>query len=206
MYHLDKLIYSELKKAMPVRKHPLEEEYGLTKEEILDAINRRFRAKITLEGAVAEVHLGKQIKALCDKGIISKYEEHDQDGYPDYSIWLPQRPELKFRIECKNVRDADEPYRKSGQIYAYKVETQKTRTSKSDRSSRFYDYIQFEILAVCLGKKTHNWAQFLFIKSRDLSPHPSYRKKMAVMHEVPLPTVPIVAPWFASLEDLLKTL
>ena len=42
-------------------RHALEQEYGLTKEEILDAISRRFRAQVTLEGAVAEVHLGKYI-------------------------------------------------------------------------------------------------------------------------------------------------
>lgn len=44
--------------------HSLEEEFGLTADELLDAMNRRFRARVTLEGAVAEVHLGKQIKAL----------------------------------------------------------------------------------------------------------------------------------------------
>jgi len=50
--------------------HPLEKEFGLTAEELLDAINRRFRAKVTLEGAVAEVHLGKHIKELHSRGII----------------------------------------------------------------------------------------------------------------------------------------
>ena len=49
------------------RRHDLEVEYGLSKEEILDAISRRFRAKVTLEGAVAEVHLGKHIQALKDR-------------------------------------------------------------------------------------------------------------------------------------------
>jgi len=186
--------------------HPLEEEYGLTKEELLDAINRRFRAKVTLEGAVAEVHLGKQIKALYEKGAITKFEEHDLDAYPDYSIWVPTKPNVKFRIECKNVRDAREAYRKSGEITAYKVETQKTRTSKSDRSSRFYSYGQFEILAVCLGKKTHNWKQFLFIQSKDLGRHPDYKNKIAVMHQVPLPGSDIKPPWYISLEDLIKSL
>jgi len=73
------------------RKHALELEYGLTKDELLDAINLRFRAKVTLEGAVAEVHLGKHIKRLLDAGLIARYEEHDKDAYPDYSIWLPEQ-------------------------------------------------------------------------------------------------------------------
>lgn len=199
-------IITASRKKMSQDLHPLEKEYGLTKEELLDAINRRFRARVTLEGAVAEVHLGKQIKALFKKGVITKYEEHDLDGYPDYSIWVPAKSNAKFRIECKNVRNASEAYRKDGKVTAYKVETQKTRTSQSDRSSRFYDYSQFDILAVCLGKKTHNWKQFLFIKCKDLGRHPDYRNKIAVMHKVPLPGSDIKPPWHISLEDLIRSL
>jgi len=90
-------------------------------------MNRRFRAKVTLEGVVAEVHLGKHIRALQDRGFITRYEEHDLDRYPDYSIWLPSLPEKVFRIECKNVRDTEEAYRRDGEVVAFKVETQKTR-------------------------------------------------------------------------------
>ena len=186
--------------------HPLEVEFSLTKEELLDAINRRFRAKVTLEGAVAEVHLGKHIKSLHDMGIIERFEEHDQDRYPDYSIWLPTKPGKAFRIECKNVRDADEAYRKGGEITAYKVEAQKTRASKSDRSSRYYGYDQFEILAICLGKKTHDWRQFMFIQSKHLVRHRKYRNKMAVMHPVSLPALNIMPPWYNNLEQLIGSL
>ena len=128
-------VTKEFYPKMDSNKHPLEAEFGLTKEELLDAINRRFRAKVTLEGAVAEVHLGKHIKAVYECGIIARYEEYDKDGYPDYSIWLPSKPDQEIRIECKNVRDTDEAYRKDGEIIAYKVETQKTRASKGDPSS-----------------------------------------------------------------------
>lgn len=205
-YFIGSSIIIASKQKMNHNLHPLEKEYGLTKEELLDAINRRFRARVTLEGAVAEVHLGKQIKALYEKGVIIRFEEHDLDGYPDYSIWVPAKPNAKFRIECKNVRDAREAYRKDGEITAYKVETQKTRTSKSDRSSRFYSYEQFEILAVCLGKKTHNWKQFLFIQSKDLDRHPDFKNKIGVMHEVPLPDSDIKPPWYISLEGLIDSL
>jgi hypothetical protein len=191
---------------MDTNKHALETEYGLTKDELLDAINRRFRAKVTLEGAVAEVHLGKHIKNLHERGIIARFEEHDQDGYPDYSIWLPVKLDRAYRVECKNVRDMDEAYRKGGEIIAYKVETQKTRTSKGDPSSRYYGYDQFEILAVCLGKKTHNWRQFMFIQSKNLARHPKYKSKMAVIHPVPLPISNVVPPWYTALENLIKVL
>jgi hypothetical protein len=186
--------------------HPLEVEYGLTKKELLDALNRRFRAKVTLEGVVAEVHLGKHIRALQEKGVITRYEEHDQDGYPDYSIWLPSLADKAFRIECKNVRDTEEAYRKDGEVVAFKVETQKTRASQGDRSSRYYGYDQFEILAVCLGKKTHDWRQFMYIQSKDLDQHSEYRNKMAVMHRVPMPNSDARPPWYSSLEALLEAL
>lgn len=186
------------------QRHALEQEYGLTKEEILDAISRRFRAKVTLEGAVAEVHLGKHIQTLMDTGVISRFEVHDQDGYPDYSIWLPGKAATALRIECKNIRNADEAYRKGGEIFAYKIETQKTRASKGDKSSRFYGFDHFEILAVCLGKKTHDWTQFMFIESKNLARHPKYKTKMAVMHPVPLPTSPVAPPWYTTLVNLLK--
>jgi hypothetical protein len=188
------------------RKHALELEYGLTKDELLDAINLRFRAKVTLEGAVAEVHLGKHIKRLQDAGLIARYEEHDKDAYPDYSIWLPATVDEPLRVECKNVRNSEEAYRQGGEITAFKVETQKTRASKSDRSSRFYGFDQFEILAVCLGKKTHDWTEFMFIESRNLARHPKYKTKMAVMHRVPLPTSRVEPPWYTSLDGLLKDL
>ena len=188
------------------KRHELEVEYGLSKEEILDAINRRFRAKVTLEGAVAEVHLGKHIQKLRDDGVIVRFEVHDQDGYPDYSIWLPGRPDSALRVECKNVRNSDEAYRKGGEITAYKVETQKTRASKGDKSSRFYGFDQFEILGVCLGKKTHDWTQFMFIESKCLARHPKYKKKMAVMHPVPLPASVVSPPWYTGLEGLIKAL
>lgn len=83
--------------------HPLENEYNLTAEELLDAINRRFRAKVTLEGAVAEVHLGKKIQALQEQGIIQRFEAHDSDGYPDYTIWLPGQSNGQL-IECQKFR------------------------------------------------------------------------------------------------------
>jgi hypothetical protein len=184
--------------------HALELEYGLTKTEILDAIDRRFRAKVTLEGAVAEVHLGKHLHSLVDAGSLTRYETHDQDGYPDYSIWLASTQESPIRIECKNVRNSDEAYRSHGEIIAYKVETQKTRASKGDKSSRFYGYEQFEILAVCLGKKTHDWTMFMFIESCNLAKHRRFKNKMAVMHRVPLPGIEISPPWYDSLTNLIN--
>ena len=45
-------------------EHPLAKQYGLTAHELLDAVNRCFRLKVALEGAVAEVQMEKKIKTL----------------------------------------------------------------------------------------------------------------------------------------------
>ena len=183
--------------------HRLEVEYGLTAAELLDAISRRFRLKVALEGAVAEVHLLRKIKALQGEGVIVRYEEHDINGYPDFTIW-PSKGNKPLLLECKNVRDED--YRTGGVRVAYRVETQKTRAAKSDPSSRYYDSRYFDILAVCLGKQTGNWGDFLFIKIGDLSRHAKHSEKLAVMHRVPLPGSSNIDPWYQSLDELLASL
>jgi hypothetical protein len=184
--------------------HPLEIQYGLTAHELLDALDRRFRAKVTLDGVVAEVHLGKHIAAAQRAGLIARFEAHDQDGYPDYSIWLPDR-DAPLRVECKNVRDSEEAYRSDGKIVAFKVEAQKTRASKGDVSSRFYGVDQFEILAVCLGKKTGNWREFVFARTADLTRHPAFPGKLAVFQRVPMSAEAAAEPWYNGLDSLIRS-
>jgi hypothetical protein len=101
--------------------HPLEVQYGLSAEGLLEGVSRRFRAKVALEGVVAEVHLRKKIADVLAAGLIIRYEEHDRDNYPDYTIWIPDNDKA-FRIECKNIRDAEEAYRNGGAVIAYKHE------------------------------------------------------------------------------------
>ena len=115
-------------------EHSLAKQYGLTAHELLDAVSKRFRLKVALEGAVAEVQMEKKIRSFVGS-VIERYEAYDIDGHPDFGIWLPGRTE-HFLAECRNVRDRDEGYREGGEIVAYKVETQKTRASRSDPLSR----------------------------------------------------------------------
>ncbi|NQU21748.1 MAG: hypothetical protein HQ567_10730 [Candidatus Nealsonbacteria bacterium] len=183
-------------------EHPLEAKYGLTAYELLDALAQRFRAQVTIEGAVSEVHMEKKVKAMVGT-VIDRYQVHDEDGRPDFSIWLPgcSTPLL---AECKNVRDRNEAYRSGGEIVAYKVETQKTRAAKGDPTSRYYGVDQFDVLGVCLGKKTGDWTDFLFAKTLDLARHRLHEGKLAVMQRVPLPGADDLTPWYNDLGDLLK--
>ena len=182
--------------------HPLEAKYGLTAYELLDALDKRFRAKVTLEGAVAEVQMEKRIAAIVGS-VIERYETHDLDGHPDFSVWLPGRTE-PLLIECKNVRNSDEAYRSGAEIIAYKVETQKTRAATGDPTSRYYDVDQFQVLGVCLGKKTADWSDFMFACTKDLERHRKYDGKLAVMQRVPLPDAESFGVWSDDLGRLLK--
>ena len=168
-------------------EHPLAKQYGLTAHELLDAVNKRFRLKVALEGAVAEVQMEKKIKALVGS-VIGRYESYDQDSHPDFGIWLPGS-DRRLLAECKNVRDREEAYREGGEVVAYKVETQKTRASKGDPLSRFYGVDHFHILGVCLGKKTGDWSDFMFARVVDLICHAKHTNKLAVFQRVPLPGI-----------------
>lgn len=188
--------------------HAFEARYGLTSGELLDAVEKRFRLRAALEGAVAEVQMELKIKELVGSSI-ERYEAHDLDGHADFSIWLPGRSQA-LRAECKNVRGSSkkggEAYREKGVVVAYKVETQKTRAAKGDPTSRYYGVDQFEILGVCIGKKTGRWADMLFVKTSDLLRHPDHPGKLAAMQRVPLPGATELAPWYLNLAELLKTL
>jgi hypothetical protein len=183
-------------------EHSLAKQYGLTAHELLDAVNKRFRLKVALEGAVAEVQMEKKIKALVGS-VVERYEAYDIDGHPDFGIWLPGIAE-RLLAECKNVRDHDEAYREGGKIVAYKVETQKTRASRGDPLSRYYGVSHFHILGVCLGKKTGDWTDFLFVRVVDLLCHAQHTAKLAVMQRVPLPDAENISPWYNDLGQLLR--
>lgn len=145
--------------------------------------------------------MGKHIRAA-----VERYESHDLDGHPDFSLWMPGRA-TPLLAECKNIRESSakggEAYRKGGKIVAYKVETQKTRAAKGDPTSRLYGIDQYHILGVCLGKKTGDWADFMFVRTVDLACDRQHSHKLAVFQRVPLPDAPDLSPWYAELSELL---
>ncbi len=184
--------------------HPLEKEYGLSADELLTALQKRFRARVTLEGAVAEVQMSKLLLRLKQSKGILDFIELDKDSQPDFEISVKLNGKVKIvRLEVKNVRNTNET---KGQQSYYKVEVQKTRTSNADPSSRYYGTDQFEILAVCLGKKTRNWDQFLFIKTTDLKRNALYPAKLSVMHNVPASGHFDLKPWYDDLQELVDSL
>jgi len=170
--------------------HPLEAKYGLTSPELLDAIDRRFRLKVALEGAVAEVHFERKLKVGSQEGWLRSFESHDTDGMHDFTVTTIQGQPI--RVEVKTIRNGPTP----------KVEIQKTRNAKDDPSSRFYSAEQFDVIAVCVGRRTGDWSQFRYALAKDLPRHSVYPNKLKVMHDIP--DVAESSPrWFSRFQEVI---
>ena len=171
--------------------HALELKYGLTAQELLDAIDKRFRLKVALEGAVAEVHFERKLRIASREGWLSGYESHDVDGMHDYTVVTLSG--ITIRVEVKTIRNGQKP----------KVELQKTRAAKSDPSSRFYDRDHFDVVAVCVGRLTRDWSQFRYALVQELPSHRNHPGKLQVMHSIPDEVAEKKPRWFSRFQDII---
>lgn len=170
--------------------HALELKYGLTAQELLDAIDKRFRLKVALEGAVAEVHFERKLRIAGREGWLSSYEGHDVDGVHDFTVITLSG--LAIRVEVKTIRNGAKP----------RVELQKTRAAKGDPSSRYYDRDHFDVVAVCVGRATGDWSQFRYALVRELPSHRNHPTKLQIMH--PIPAGEGTEPqWFSRFQDII---
>lgn len=167
-------------------EHPLLAHLGLSGIELLDTLQSRFRLMAAVRGSVAEVHLRRELEATPG---VSSVEHIDLDGQPDFLVRYKKR---SFRIECKNVLRSTR-----GKIP--RVDFQKTRASKSNPCSRYYDAGQFEVLAACLHPITESW-EFRFCSTAELPLHPSCNGKLSTNVQVAGPA------WHNSLPLLLNSL
>ena len=170
--------------------HALELKYGLTAQELLDAIEKRFRLKVALEGAVAEVHFERKLRIASQEGWLTSYESHDKDGMHDFTVVTLSGSAI--RVEVKTIRNGPKP----------QVELQKTRAAQGDSSSRFYDWDHFDVVAVCIGRSTGDWSQFRYALVRELPRHRNHTNKLQVMH--PIPDDEGGGPrWFLRFQDII---
>lgn len=173
--------------------HILEVKYGLTAQELLDAIDRRFRLKVALEGAVAEVHFERKLKIASREGWLGAFESHDVDGMHDFSV-TTLKGQL-IRVEVKTIRNGTKP----------QVEIQKTRAAKADPSSRYYDRNHFDVVAVCVGRHTGDWSQFRYCLVQELPAHKLHPLKLQVMHSIPDEEAGNPR-WFSKFQDVIDEL
>lgn len=168
--------------------HPVERMLNASARDILDALENGFRARADLKGKLAELFMSRHLDELQRAGYVDRYEWFDQDGVPDFTIWLTSQRIVT--LEVKNVRSGRGPLR---------VETQKTRPSRADPMSRYYRADQFDILAACLYNRTGRW-EYLFVRTSDLRRLASNERYLEPMQAVPDPVSP---PWHDRLTELL---
>jgi hypothetical protein len=157
----------------PTARHLLEETFHLASREILEIIAGRKRLSVAVRGGVAEHHL---IKALLADPDVATVDQIDEDGPPDAIATL--RDGRRVRVECKN---GEETFYANGEG---RVEVQKTRASKGNPASRYYEPSQFDVLAVCLWPQDGGRPRFVYRATHDLERHPSFPDRLAVLHRI----------------------
>ena len=150
----------------PGRLHALAREFQLETDEILDLISRAPRLKMAVRGWVAEKHLAR---ALSEVPGVTDCQRLEAEGRPD--IQLRFRGGAPITVECKNVS------RKKTAKGLVKFDFQRTRTSKSDPSSRYYSANDFDVVAACLHSVTEHW-EFKYVVPSRLDPHPKFGHKL----------------------------
>ncbi|MBY6273291.1 MAG: hypothetical protein CW346_13905 [Bacillaceae bacterium] len=171
--------------------HPLENEFALSAQEILDIVSRAPRLKQAVKGWIAEEHLARYFSSLN-----LTFNRIERDGEPDFEIITPNG---RVRVECKNVMSGSNLYANGD----FKVDFQKTRNSMNKPQSRFYKPDEFEILAACLHNQTGRW-EFLFIRTRDLPRDKEYYDCLKKQVRVPnIHNTTNIEPWQREIMDLL---
>jgi hypothetical protein len=169
--------------AEPDQRHILESQFQLTGGQILDIISTRNRLAVAVRGGVAEHHLERHLE---DDDYVAQLDRLDLDATHDFNVLT--RDGRQVRIECKNVSPTSYA---NGDL---KVETQKTRASKGDPSSRFYPINSFDVVAACTFSATGEW-EFRFTSTSTLNAHSTYPDRLAPLQRVD-------SSWSTSLEQL----
>ena len=153
-------------------RHALEEQFALSSQQILDIISGRNRLAVAVRGGVAEYHLEQQ---LHNARGVKAVHRLDADAMHDFDVTLEEGSFL--RVECKNAS----PH--TAADGRYRVEVQKTRASKNDPASRFYEVERFDVVAACLFSATGAW-DFRFARTSTLQRHKSYPDRLAAIQYV----------------------
>ncbi|MBO1751431.1 hypothetical protein J4G33_06400 [Actinotalea sp. BY-33] len=164
-------------------RHVLEEQFALTSEQILDIIRGRNRLSVAVRGGVAEHHLENLLRRTVGVAAVDRL---DTDSMHDFNVRMSDGRVL--RVECKNA---------SPKISAdgrFKVEVQKTRSSKNDPASRFYPLSGFDVVAACLFSPTGKW-EFRYGATSQMRTHAGFPDRLA-------PIQAITDDWVERLDDV----
>jgi hypothetical protein len=182
--------------------HGLEDLLHAPATDIMDAVQRGFRAQVDVKGKLAELYLSRRLDDLQRRGQVERYEWFDKDGVPDFNVYVS---ELRLVMECKNIRTPrlDRHGKQSRPV----VELQKTRNGldAAGNKTRGYPVDHFDVLGVCLFNHTSEW-EFAFIATRHLERRASDSGILTVFQDVPLGQADVMRlgkPWSFTLETVV---
>ncbi|WP_164963513.1 hypothetical protein [Rubrivivax sp. JA1026] len=139
--------------------HALTSELSMSSQQVLDLIQSASRLKMAVRGWVAEHHLEQYLQRVPG---VRDCRRLDQEGRPDIELRFRNRGPIL--IECKNV------LRQRAADGCPRVDFQRTRASKGNPCSRYYQPEDFQVLAACLHAVTERW-EYRFIPTKALPPH-----------------------------------
>ena len=188
----DAVSRQRLGEVMMMRKpvtetHKLVKELNLTERALFDLIAETSRLKMAVRGWVAEVHLETYLQGV--PGVEDCYRINEE-GSADISLRF--RGSNPILVECKNVAG------KTSAAGIPKIDFQRTRASKSDPCSRYYQPSDFALVAACLHGVTREW-KFQFMPTKMIQPH---KRCVGRLHS----SLAVGANWYSDAEAALAAL
>lgn len=173
-----RIIFGYLRNELDI--HPLESQWNVRAEVILEAINRASDlTQRGVRGVIAE--------AVFEAEVVDKLVGWNKEiilGNPSYDVLLWDTAG-QVRIQVKLQRqERQRPKIRSGM---YVVETQRTRRGENrdtGETTRPYRFGEFDILAVSLHPSTNEWDRFMYTVADWLIPNPNNENSLEVMQPV----------------------
>jgi hypothetical protein len=165
--------------------HPLVAQFKLSPNEILNLIDGTRRLKMAVRGWVAEEHLRSVIEKVPG---VTLCQRLDAEGGPDLEVAYKKGPRLT--IECKNVARERDRYGNP------RIDFQRTRASKGNPCSRYYERDEFDVVAACLHAVTDRW-NFMYTLPARLPEHQKCSGRISS-------NIRVDGQWVEAVEDMFK--
>lgn len=170
--------------------HPLEDEWNIPAEVILESIARGGDLTMRMmRGVIAETAFEMEVVAKLDGWQGERIESNLA-----YDFFLtdgkgPVKVQVKLQ-RCKDGRPAraNTGYRRFSPDMYY-IEPQKTRKGeKGGKSTRPYRFGEFDVLAASMWPSTQDWSKFMFTPANWLLPNP--KDPACILKFQPIPMQP----------------
>jgi len=194
LYEIATALGVEIAQLLTLEKHSLLDEWKVISEDVVEAVDHGFRAKVDVKGKLAELMLHKELIRLKEAKLLQSVEWLDEDDKPDFVVRFRGK---ELTIQCKNVRS---PVKNKRPGESIRIELQKTRNAKDGTNTRGYKNDQFDVLSACLFNQTGKW-EFLHIAINKLATRPDDPALLKIMQQVPPKAE---ASWRESVMEAIK--